>query len=555
MNPSFTTYSDFRQRYPIQFGDDALWLGSGTYGKVIKVEDQVDTDWVAIKISECRPDDAKSLRAEVELARQVPPHTNIARYDACYRLHTEMGLCDFAIMKYYADGNLADLLKSRSLSDAELRELARGILEGLKLLHRQRIVHRDFKPANILISRDNRGRLVPKIADFGLSKFVAEEDIDSSDFDLSDGRGTPAYKAPEQITGSTVSFNLDLWAFGVILYEMVTGEKPFSGGTQSSEHTQRREMENKIVSVQLPDRLNTISEPYQNMIRRCLVKDIRERVRKPDELLILLEKPTAKRSIAKPIPPSLPTEDYTDMFVPLAVPTPKIIEQKVVGSKIIQKAAVNRSPSVGKWLPWAVGTAVLLLGSYVWSNRWDNAPPKTLQTVTIAAIDPQNSHYGTEDKTVLAAPVQQATLVDKSNRVAIDRAKSEKSAPRKDEYNKPKETETKADIAAANALKKQQAQQEYEDLIRKGQAAIDNGNKKDVAINHFKTASQLAEANGLDDKSGNAAYTTYLGKADRIFDGQAYDGARRWYEVAYSLRKTNEVNQKIKECDMKVNLN
>ncbi len=242
MSAPFTSYADFRRRYPIQFGDDSAWLGTGTYGKVMKVEDQVETEWVAIKISEYRHDEDKSLKAEVELAQKVPRHANIARYDACYRLETEVGVSDFAIMKYYPEGNLANLLKSHRLSDGELRELVHGILEGLKVLHQRRIVHRDFKPANILISRDNRGRLIPKIADFGLSKFVAKEEVDSSDFDLSDGRGTPSYKAPEQIMGGRVNFNLDLWAFGVILYEMITGEKPFNAGSQSSEPTQRREL-------------------------------------------------------------------------------------------------------------------------------------------------------------------------------------------------------------------------------------------------------------------------------------------------------------------------
>ncbi len=553
MNSSFTTYSDFRQRYPIQFGDDALWLGSGTYGKVMKVEDQVDTDWVAIKISECRHDDAKSLKAEVELARKVPRHANIARYDACYRLQTEMGLSDFAIMKYYPDGNLADLMKSRSLSEAELRELIRGILEGLTLLHRQRIVHRDFKPANILISRDNRGRLIPKIADFGLSKLVTEEEVDSSDFDLSDGRGTPAYKAPEQITGGTVSFNLDLWAFGVILYEMVTGEKPFSVGAQSGEPTQRRAMESKIASVQLPKRLDTVAEPFQSMIRRCLVKDIRERVRKPEELLALLEKPTVPKVAVKPKPVLVTTEDYTDVFVPAAAPTPQPNKTQEVELELAIQPALKLFQSVQPWMPWAVGAVLLLIGTYVWSNQ--SAPSVTGATQSAMAIDSSGvASVGGEDA-VLRASLQKNATTIQSDRAVDGPAKSAMPSVDKARESQPDADREKADLAAANALKKEQAQQEYENLIKKGVAAIDNGNKKAAAIDHFRTASQLAEANGLDSKSGGTAYTYYLGKADRIFDGHGYEGAKGWYEVAYSLRKTDEVSRKIKECDIKINLN
>lgn len=285
-----TTIQEFRRRYPIRPNDDAFILGSGSYGKVVKVEDQVETEWVAVKISEFKGDDGKSLRAEVELARKIPRHPNIARYDESYRFETDTNVCDFAIMRYYPDGNLAMLMRQVDLTPAQKDDIVRGVLLGLQHLHRQRIVHRDFKPANILISRDNQGRFVPKIADFGLSKLVHEDEIESSDFDLSDGRGTPSYKAPEQIVGGKVSFNLDLWAFGVILFELFTGEKPFAASQKSgSEHVLKREIEKKIVNVVLPESVRQIPEPYQTLVRRCLVKDVRKRARKEDELLDLLD--------------------------------------------------------------------------------------------------------------------------------------------------------------------------------------------------------------------------------------------------------------------------
>lgn len=291
MIPTFTSFQDFKRRYPIRPNDPGALLGSGTYGRVIKVEDQLETEWVAIKISEFKGKDSKSLKAEVDLAQRVPRQANIARYDACYRLETDTSVSDFAIMKYYPDGNLADLLRHQTPTTTQIYDITRGILVGLKHLHQHRIVHRDFKPANILISRDNAGRFIPKIADFGLSKLVADEELDSSDFDLSDGRGTPSYKAPEQIEGSRVSFNLDLWAFGVILYEIMTGEKPFRSDLRnSSEQSVRREIEKKIITVELPDRVDQIAEPYRAIIRRCLVRDIHLRVRKEDELLDLLDR-------------------------------------------------------------------------------------------------------------------------------------------------------------------------------------------------------------------------------------------------------------------------
>ncbi|GAB2517743.1 serine/threonine-protein kinase [Spirosoma aerophilum] len=290
MSQTFTSFKEFKQRYPIRPNDEGSLLGSGSYGRVIKVEDQLETEWVAIKISEFKGNDTKSLKAEVELAKRVPRQANIARYDTCHRLETDTSISDFAIMKYYPDGNLADLLRNVVLAPGQIYDITQGILLGLQHLHKNRIVHRDFKPANILISRDNAGRFIPKIADFGLSKLVSDDELDSSDFDLSDGRGTPSYKAPEQIEGSRVSFNLDLWAFGVILYEIMTGEKPFrSDARNSSEQSVRREIEKKIITVELPSRLSQIAEPYRAIIRRCLVRDIHERARKEEELLDLLD--------------------------------------------------------------------------------------------------------------------------------------------------------------------------------------------------------------------------------------------------------------------------
>ncbi|GAB3568619.1 hypothetical protein GCM10027578_21500 [Spirosoma luteolum] len=290
MNQPILSIQAFKRRYPIDYADPAMLLGSGSYGRVVKVEDQTETEWVAVKISPVTGSDASSLQAEVELAQGVPRQTNLARYDACYRLDTDTGRCDYAIMKYYPDGNLADLIRRQTLTTEQCIDLTRGILLGLRHLHRHRIVHRDFKPANILISRDNAGRFVPKIADFGLSKLVSHDELNRTDFDLSDGRGTPSYKAPEQIQGHRVSFNLDLWAFGVMLYELLTGEKPFAADAHdTSEAAIRRRVERRILAVALPDRLATLAEPFQAIIRRCLVYDIRERAQTADELLDLLD--------------------------------------------------------------------------------------------------------------------------------------------------------------------------------------------------------------------------------------------------------------------------
>ncbi|HAK76318.1 MAG TPA: hypothetical protein DCM71_05280 [Runella sp.] len=553
MNPDFTTFQEFRKRYPIQFADKGAWLGSGTYGKVFKVEDQVETEWVAVKISEYRRNEAKSLRAEVELAQKVPRHANIARYDACYRLETDTGVSDFAIMKYYADGNLADLLKHQKLSDKELRDIVKGILEGLKHLHQQRIVHRDFKPANILISRGFDGRYVPKIADFGLSKLVSQDEIESSDFDLSDGRGTPSYKAPEQIEGGRVSFNLDLWAFGVILYEMLTGEKPFSVGSHSSEPTLRREIERKIITAQLPERLFALPEPYQSIVRRCLVKDIRTRVRKAEELLVMLDEPIKKSPLIKPIQPvtqSVPT-DITDVYekpkeTKLEVPTDVYQPNVVVPT-------TKKQPKTSNWALWGgAGTVVVVLMSLFFLKKEDAKQDSESQTneqptqlperknakipAKVEVIPAKNKPEKRKSEPLNENKTNEVVLAPTNNDEAERRIKQQKL----EEENRLKEQA---------ALKRQQIQKEYDELIERGMTTITASNNKGAAIQNFKQANDLANSNDVATAKGMNAYATYVAKGDRIFANEEYEGAKAWYRVAQAIRNTEEIRRKIKECD------
>ncbi|GAB4016076.1 hypothetical protein GCM10028808_43380 [Spirosoma migulaei] len=725
MNQTFTSFLDFKKRYPIRPNDEGALLGVGTYGRVIKVEDQLETEWVAIKISEFKGSDTKSLKAEVELAQRVPRQANIARYDACHRLETDTSISDFAIMKYYPDGNLADLLRRVALTPTQIYDITRGILLGLQHLHRHRIVHRDFKPANILISRDNAGRFIPKIADFGLSKLVSDDELDSSDFDLSDGRGTPSYKAPEQIEGSRVSFNLDLWAFGVILYEMMTGEKPFRADLRnSSEQSVRREIEKKIITVELPARLSEIPEPYEAMIRRCLVRDIHERVRKEDELLDLLDQipqlmtqantllkqgdyqqaidlfeqvlakreqhaeaqtkldqctealqqqhlttllndadslrgqqhfeqaksqyeqvlrlnPTNEAAIRglalcieqlRPKPLVVESEltdvyqeERTDVYVAPSAPTP-VVAQKATKSRptsapapkvhspstqseMVPKPAIGQSTSTtaGRTFPWKlVAPAIVVMGGLVWylnpggTKLATEQKPDSLSRAGIPPIEstklttPKSSETpGMEfvsDKSKDALKKRIDIALDKARRaykltdydqvvglttsaLQLDPTRQDvgalREAARKEiqknppteqspvsptpndesktvpETGKPKEVEPEIDNKEKHLKEKQDA---YDQLIEEGMKAIANGNNKVKAIASFTKAEELAKDPALSTDKANAAYTLYMNKANKIFATDEFEGAKAWYQVAQSLKDTEEVRRKIKQC-------
>jgi serine/threonine protein kinase len=283
MKKMYSNLTTFQKDYQYDLSDKESILGEGSYGVVVEAYDHDNNKKVALKIG-------KDLMHEFNAAKNLS-HRNIAKYESCYSIiDSSVGLKDYAIMQLYPEGNLSELLKKVKLNPTQLKDISRGILEGLQYLHSNNRIHRDFKPTNILVTKLPNGSYRPLIADFGLTKVIGENDyIENTTVELSDGRGTASYKPPEQIVGENARYNLDLWAFGVILYEMILGERPFKMGENGSENSRMKILFDQIKSVQIPEQINSIQEPYQSIIRRCLVKDINERVRKEEELLDLLD--------------------------------------------------------------------------------------------------------------------------------------------------------------------------------------------------------------------------------------------------------------------------
>jgi len=161
-------------------------------------------------------------------------------------------------------GTLADKIAAGPIPERECVRLMTGVLSGLTAIHRAGLVHRDVKPANVLISAEG----VPKIADLGIAHELEGARLTRTGASL----GTPHYMSPEQIRGHSVSFSTDLYACGVILYEMLTGSPPFDG---ESEY----DVKERHVHVQ-PDlqRLRERSPEYLvRAVARALAKDPSQR--------------------------------------------------------------------------------------------------------------------------------------------------------------------------------------------------------------------------------------------------------------------------------------
>jgi serine/threonine protein kinase/Tol biopolymer transport system component len=267
-------------------------LGRGAMGVVWKATDRTLGRDVAIKVlpSSVSTDPVRLARFDRE-ARVLAAlnHANIA---AIYSLHDSDGV-RFLTMEYVEGDDLSGHIARGSLSLSEVLSIARQVADGLEEAHEKGVVHRDLKPPNIKITPAGR----VKVLDFGLARAMSP-DIVSESLEESATRGalsalasraglilgTAAYMAPEQARGMAVDRRADIWSFGVVLFEMLAGQRPFAGATLT-------DVLAAIVSTE-PDwtRLPATTPPrIERLIRRCLEKDPRQRLRDIGDARIEIE--------------------------------------------------------------------------------------------------------------------------------------------------------------------------------------------------------------------------------------------------------------------------
>jgi hypothetical protein len=233
-------------------------LGRGGMGEVYRADDLKLGQPVALKfLPRHLAADAGRLErfyAEVRLARQVS-HPNVCRvYDV-----GEVDGNAFLSMEYVDGEDLASLLKriGRLPSDKAL-EISRELCAGLAAAHDRGVLHRDLKPANVMI--DGRGRA--RITDFGLAVAAGA----ATNGEIS---GTPAYMAPEQLAGMGASVRSDVYALGLVLYELYTGRKAFDGATLQELTRKHSESTPAAPSAIAPG----LEPAVERVILRCLEKD------------------------------------------------------------------------------------------------------------------------------------------------------------------------------------------------------------------------------------------------------------------------------------------
>jgi len=283
-------------------------LGEGGMGIVYKAQDTKLDRIVALKFLPKHllcDQEAKNRFEQEAKAASALNHPNIT---TIYEIDEKEGEC-FIAMEYIEGKSLKELLKEKSFSLKEVLEIAIQTGEGLNAAHKKGIVHRDIKSDNIMLTNEG----LAKIMDFGLAKLKGATKLTTMGLTL----GTLAYMSPEQAQGIEVDYRSDIFSFGVVLYEMITGQLPFKG-----EHTAAI-----IYSIlnETPEPLarykTNIPEGLQRIVDKALEKNREVRYQNMDDLRIDLRKLSKEleltiskeQSYTKKIQPSIAVLPFTNL--------------------------------------------------------------------------------------------------------------------------------------------------------------------------------------------------------------------------------------------------
>src|SRR5438094_2682694 len=263
-------------------------LGEGGMGVVYKAHDTHLDRPVAIKVL---PPDKVADPARKQRFVQEAKAASALNHASIVTIH-DVSSCngvDFIVMECIEGKTVGELIPPKGLRPAQAVHHAVQIADALAKAHGAGILHRDLKPSNIMVTDEGR----VKILDFGLAKLLDTEDSSPEGATLSarpitqQGTvlGTAAYMSPEQVEGKEVDARSDIFSFGSVLYEMLTGRPAFSGKSQLSVASAILEKEPEPITTRLP-----LTPPaLDRTIRVCLAKDPEERWQSARDLLLELK--------------------------------------------------------------------------------------------------------------------------------------------------------------------------------------------------------------------------------------------------------------------------
>jgi predicted Ser/Thr protein kinase len=253
-------------------------LGRGGMGQVYRVLDTEINEEIALKLLRpeitAHPQSVERFRNELKLARRIS-HPNVCRvyhigdYDGAY----------YITMEFVPGEDLMSLIsRSGPSTPAHMLSVTKQLCEGLAEAHRLGVIHRDLKPQNIML--DPRGRV--HIMDFGIARHLESTGMTETGMIV----GTPECMSPEQVDGTGIDARSDIYAVGVILFEMATGRPPFEGPTPLAivvKHQTATPPDPRALNARIPEEISRV-------ILKCLEKDRHQRYQSAGDLLAELDR-------------------------------------------------------------------------------------------------------------------------------------------------------------------------------------------------------------------------------------------------------------------------
>ena len=339
-------------------------LGRGAMGTVYEGWDPIIERRVAVKTvnlpDASDPETEEALarfRREAQAAGRLTHPNIVGVFD-----YGETGDVAYIVMEYIDGPPLKTLMdKQDRFTIANTVRIMGDLLAGLKFSHDRGVVHRDIKPSNIMLTSEGQA----KIADFGIARIES-----SSMTQAGTVLGTPAYMSPEQIMGQVVDARSDIYSSGVLLYQLLTGERPFEGGMSAIMH--------KALNTEppLPSQISVSSPtPFDGVVRKAMAKRPEDRFANAAEFANAIR----NASEGRPLVAQEPDQEATMVAAPRSGMRPAAPAARPIGQPTAppagSAAVVAIAPAKKSALPLVAGVVVVLLallgggGAYFYLNR------------------------------------------------------------------------------------------------------------------------------------------------------------------------------------------
>ena len=374
-------------------------IGDGSYGEVYGAEHPVIGKRAAIKVLHRKfSSEPEVVSRFIQEARAVNKirHRNIIDIFSFGQLDDGR---QYLIMELLVGETLQDMLSERGPIDLQSAyPILRGVADALDAAHAEGIAHRDLKPENIFVSHERDGKLMAKLLDFGIAKLLGEEE---SQHKTKTGQavGTPLYMAPEQCRGRKVDHRADLYSFGVVIYQLLTGEVPFDGESAIDV------LYKHISEVALPmsEVLATLPQHLDVPVSELMAKNPSDRPESAGAALSALMSAegipldpdeSASLSIAR-VAKAAPADESGDADTPPSTDAAAPARTGSATAGTLDALERNNGlPTKGSSAPWLAGmaAAVVLIGGAIWLTQSPSetaaAPATTAQATAEPAATP-----------------------------------------------------------------------------------------------------------------------------------------------------------------------